>query len=240
MRFRLISPLIVTLCVLGACTKTTTVYVSDTSTPSGPSSSYRSVRPSDPRAWDGRYSESETDFYQFVSDNTRAGELMTSDEVIQLGYFSCEKMAEGLNLADLADYSVDAAAALDLEADYSFKDAFAAITGSSMVHLCPEFLPTEQAPSPSNPEALFVDAVREVAPSPQMNLMSDTELLQNGYGVCGKLRDGSFTVTEMFVGIIQSAATADHLAALTAVLTFGIEYLCPEFINERDEMTRNP
>ena len=223
-----------------ACTKTTTVYVTDTSPPQGSASSFRSVEPEDPRATDGRYSNSETDFFQFVNNNTRADELMTSEEVIKFGYFSCEKMSEGLDLADLVDYSGDAAASLGLEADYSFKDSWAAITGASMTYLCPEFLPEETTSPPLDEESLFVAAVRSFAPSPQMNLMSDSEILENGYGVCGKLRDGSFTVRQMFQGIVQSAASQDHLAALTAVLSYGIDYLCPEFSNERDEMIRNP
>lgn len=223
-----------------ACTKTTTVYVTDTSSMQESDSSFRSVEPIDPRATDGRYSNNETDFYQFVNKNTRADELMTSEEVIKFGYFSCEKMSEGLDLADLVGYSGDAAASLGLEADYSFKNSWAAITGGSMTYLCPEFLPAETTSPPLDKESLFVDAVRSFAPSPQMNLMSDREILENGYGVCGKLRDGSFSVRQMFQGIVQSAASQDHLAALTAILSYGIDYLCSEFTYERDEVIRNP
>lgn len=223
----LIILLVLTSSVLGACTKTNTVYVTQTTESPISKSNFRSVDPRNPKAWDGRYSEQETAFFNFVVDNTGAGEqlkwgdLMTSDEVIKLGYFSCERYEEGLDYGSVSEYAVDAAAALGREVDYQFRELFAAISGGARGILCPETLPIQEKRN------LFLEDARSF--SSQLAYVSDADLIDLALGACRTFQAGAYSVSDYLDELAFEATSLEETESSWAIVIYGIKYFCSEF-----------
>ena len=219
--------LAVTFSALGACTKTETVYVTETTAEAPSTKSYRSVDPVNSKAWDGRFSDEETALFNFVIENTGAGEqlrwgdLMTSEQVIKLGYFSCERYAEGLDYGEVSEYAVDAAASLSLEADYQFRELFAAISGGARAILCPDSL------SLQDKRDLFLQDAR--AFSSQLAYLTDASMIELALATCRTFQAGAYSVDEYLDELAYNATSVEETESSWAIVIYGIKYFCPEF-----------